>query len=143
MTEIVPVPDGDRQRMTEITEYLNGELAQRDDGAAPVVHVHYHAAPVAPAAPPAVPTAGQAALDRAVPYFVMLLGGLIIVGGLAAVVVMMIPALLALAVTCAFVMGGGAILFTAVAAAVRSLRQSKTEQQVSARLLKEAGRRRR
>jgi hypothetical protein len=140
MTEIVPIPDGDRQQLAAITEYLEGELARqgRDAGG---VHVHYHAAPIAPAPAPAVPTAGQQALDRAVPYFIILLGGVVILACVGTVVVLMIPALLALAVTCAIVLGGFALLAVSIAASVRSLRQSRTEQQVSASLIRRKGRR--
>lgn len=139
MTEIVPA-DGDRAR--ELTEYLAGELARRGitgpGGAAPTVHVHYHAAP--PAEAPAAPTGGQAALDRAVPYFIILLGGVVIVGGVGAVVVMLIPALLALAVTAAVIMGSFTVFALVIAVVARSLRQSKTEAKAASKLIDRARR---
>jgi hypothetical protein len=138
MTEIVP--EGDRRRMGEITEYLNRELAA-PDGRAPAVHVHYHAAPQPPAAPPAEQSPGQEALDRAVPYFVMLLGGVVILACVAVIAVMLVPALISLAVTCAIVMGGFALVSLSIAAAVRSLRQSRAESKVIGAALARKGRR--
>lgn len=141
MTEIVPVPEGDRERMAAITEYLNHELAQQS-AAAPAVHVHYHAAPVAPATVPAAQSRGEVALINATPYFIILLGGVVILACVGVVTVLLLPALLAMVVMVGEVMAGFAICVVAIAASVRSLRQSRTERQVSASLLKNRRRRR-
>lgn len=129
MTELVPAPEGDRQRIAEITEYLGRELASRT-GEAPGIHVHYHAAPAPVAAPVAAPSRGQAALDNAVPYFIILLGGVVILACVGVIAVLLMPALLTMVMMIAIIMGGFALCSVAVAASVRSLRQSKTEQQV-------------
>lgn len=139
MTEIVP--DGDRKRLAEITEYLSGELAARGPGETGGIHVHYHAAPVVLPDPPAAQTRGEVVLINAAPYFILLLGGVIVLACVGTVAVILVPALLALAVTCAIVLGSFTVFAIAVAAMVRSLRSTKTERQVSASLLKKKGRR--
>ncbi len=140
MKEIVPVPESDRQRMAEITEYLQGEL-DRQGQAAGGVHVHYHASPAPVATSPAGQSRGEVALINATPYFIILLGGVVILACVGVVTVLLLPALLTAVVGVAVVMGGFAVCAVAVAASVRSLRQSKTETQVIANAMKRGRRR--
>jgi hypothetical protein len=142
MTEIVPVPDGDRRRLAEITDYLSAELA-RADGAAPGIHVHYHAAPAAPAPAPAEVPAGERMLARLAPYYVLMLGGCIVLAIIGVIAVLLVPAMIALATDIAMIMGGFAVACIAVAASVRSLRQSKTESRAASKVLDRASRGRR
>lgn len=140
MKEIVPVPENDQERMAQITEYLQGELQARGQSAGGV-HVHYHAAAPAAATPPAAQSRGEVALINATPYFIILLGGVVILACVGVVTVLLLPALLTAVVGVAVVMGGFAVCAVAVAASVRSLRQSKTESRVLADAMKRGKRR--
>lgn len=131
---------GDSDRMKEIAEYVQRDLATRD-GPVPQVHIHYHAAPVEPPAPLPAQSRGEVVLINAVPYFVILLGGVVILAAVGVITVLLVPALMALAVTVAVVMCGFAVCLAAAAAAVRSLRQSKTEAAASRELLKRSRKR--
>ena len=127
--------------MAELAEYVRGEVARRD-GEAPVIQIHYHAAPVEPPAPLAEQSRGEVVLINAAPYFLLLLGGVVILACVGTVTVLLLPALLTMVVMVAVVMGGFAVCTVAVAASVRSLRQSRTEAATARDAMKRSRRRR-
>lgn len=125
----------------EIVAYLSTEITKHGADRSQI-HIHYHATPST--APPAVPVPETRPdiATRMVPYFVVLLGGMIILAGVGAITVLLVPAIMSLAVTLAAVAGGIAIMFVAVAAAVRSLRQTGTDHRIMDQRMKATRRRR-
>jgi hypothetical protein len=118
------------QTPSEVVAMIKRELEARQTGSGAEIHIHYHAgAPSAPA-PPAAHTDAPNAADRLVPYFVILLGGAIILAIIGVITVLLVPAIMALATMIAIVTGGVAIMFVAVAAATRSLRQTGADRQI-------------
>lgn len=106
-------------------------LDRLDTGAgAPQIHVHHHyAAPVIDTRP-VDQNPGQDVLDRYVPYFIVLLGGLIIMSGLVVVLVMVTPVLVAIlgsvvavVIAAAAALGAVAVLMGGMAVLSRSARQ--------------------
>lgn len=114
--------DEQQARLAELTEYTRIDLARRDreqlmtPGASQQVHIHHHYPP--PAAPAPVPQMDIA--SRYAGHFVLLLGGMIVLAGVAVVFVMIAQALMVAAVSLA-------VCAVAGAAAVHSLRMSKTD----------------
>lgn len=118
----------DRERMNELAEYVQREIVSRGAvGGETKIELHYHAAPVVIDTTPVEPNAGDALLAKYTPYFVLLLGGVVILACVGVIAVLLVPALMAMVTMIAVVMGGFALCSVAVAASVRSLRQSRTE----------------
>jgi hypothetical protein len=129
----------DRERMKEITEYVNREAARREADSG-TVHIHYHATPAGPA--PVEQNPGQTTLDKYVPYFFVLLGGVVILACVGVIAVMLVPVLLTFAVTAAVVMGGFAVCCVAIAAMIKSLGQTRNDRKIVDQALRSRRRRR-
>jgi hypothetical protein len=124
-----------RKAVVHRTTYLPsaGETGQIPGGDQ-VIHIHHHyAAPVIDTAP-VNQNPGQNVLDRYVPYFFVLLGGLVITGGLAVIAVILAPVLIAvlgsvvaLVIAAAAAVGAVAVLMIGSAAAIKSLRETLEE----------------
>jgi hypothetical protein len=117
------------ERLNELVEYTRRDLAARSGGPATggEVHIHYHA----PAPVEAKRSPGQDTLDRYVPYFFVLLGGMVILGGVAVIAVMLAPVLLAilgsvvaLVIAAAAAVGAVAVLMVGGSAAIKALRET-------------------
>jgi hypothetical protein len=122
------VPADDRQRMNEITRYLQKDIAVRDGtGQTGTVHVHYHAAPVVIDPQPVDQNPGQSVLEKYVPYFIVLLGGVVIFACLAIVLIMIAPVLMGLMAMAVGILVAVAVSAIAVSAAVRGMRISDTD----------------
>lgn len=138
-----PAPEGDRQRMAELAEYVRGEIVSRGgDLGQTKIELHYHAAPVKIDTAPVDASAGDAVLAKYTPYFIVLLGGVVILACVGVVTVLLLPALLTMVTMIAVVMGGFAVMSIAVAASVKSLKQSASDRDVVRQAVK-GGRRRR
>lgn len=115
-----------RETPSEIIAALKGEIESRRISGAEI-HIHYHAG--APAAPP--PTCAHAhapnAADKAIPYFVILLGGCIVLALIAVITIMLVPAIMALTTMITGFLIAFAVAASAAAASVRSLRTSKMD----------------
>lgn len=125
------VPGEDRKRMNEITTYLQKDIAVRDGtGQAGAVHVHYHAAPVVIDPRPVDQNPGQSMLEKYVPYFIVLLGGVVIFACLAVVLIMIAPVLMGLMAMAVGILIAVAVSAIAVSAAIRGMRVSDTDQKM-------------
>jgi hypothetical protein len=125
--------DRDRTaRLAEIVEYTRQNRA-RQDGSDGAVHIHYHEAErPQPPPPPEMDIASKYA-----GHFVLLLGGcviLTIIGVIAALILPMIAAMLTVIAIMVIAVAVGAV---AVVAAVRSLRQSGAEQEITQEALQD------
>lgn len=127
----------DRERMAELAEYVQREIVSRGAGGGETkIELHYHAAPVVIDTKPVEPNAGQDVLAKYTPYFIVLLGGVVILACVGVIAVLLVPALMAMVTMIAVVMGSFALCSVAVAASVRSLRQSKADRDVVQTALK-------
>lgn len=128
------------QTPSDVIAMIKKDIAARKtDGAE--IHIHYHAGPSTAPPPTCAHTHAPNAADRLAPYFVILLGGTIILAIIGVITVLLVPAIMALMTTIAVVMCGIAIMFVAVAASVRSLRQSGADHKIMTERLKSARRR--
>lgn len=140
MSSGFPAPEGDRQKMAELVEYMRGEIISRDHTDQPKIELHYHAAPVVIDTAPVEPDAGDAVLAKYTPYFIVLLGGVVVLACVGVITVLLIPALMAMVTMIAVVMLGFSVATVAVGASVKSLRQSASDRDAVKTALK--GRRR-
>lgn len=111
---------------SEIIAGLKGEIeARRVSGAE--IHIHYHAGGSTAPAPTCTHDHAPNPADKAIPYFVILLGGCIVLAIIGVVVILLVPAIMALATTIMVFMIGFAVVMIALAASVRSLRTSRAD----------------
>jgi hypothetical protein len=115
---------GEQQRLPAIIEYLRAEQA-RADREQGVIHVHFHEA----VRPEPVPPPPPDVLVRFAPYLVLATWSAVVLAGVAVVFVMIAGALMTIMISTA-------LCSVAVAASVRSLRQTKEEARTYARARK-------
>ena len=131
------------QTPSEVIAMIKGELAERQLGSGASIHIHYHAAPSAAPAPTLAHGNATRRTDKLVEYIVIMILAEIALGSLAVVTILLVPALMSLATIMSTFMIGFAIAVVAVAAAVRSLRQTGTDRKIMDQRLRATGRRRR
>jgi hypothetical protein len=111
-----------RERLPDLVEYLKGDQVRRAvESGRPIINITINEAPrPAPVAPPPDP------LAKYTPYMILYLGFTIIAGIFAVILVMIVPMIETLLIATA-------VCSVAVAAAVRSLRITRTEAKVMER----------
>lgn len=116
----------DSQRMNEIMQYVQADVARRET-AGGEVHVHFHAAPVVSDPAPVAQNPGQDVLAKYTPYFIVLLGGSIILAIVAVVLVMLAPVLMAIMATVVGSLAMIAVVAVAISGSLRNLKQAELD----------------
>lgn len=130
------------QTPSEVIAMIKTELAERQIGSGASIHIHYHAGTPSAPSPAPVHDHAQDRRDKIKEYIVIAILGEIALGSLAAVALLLVPTIMAVTTMLTTFMIGFAVSVVALAAAIRSLRQTGTDRQIMSQRLKATGRRR-